>query len=162
MEKQDEVKNHLKLSFMEWIIATLMAGCVVIVFMQVIFRYLLHNSLIWSEELSRYVFCWLVFVGTGMAFGDNSHIMIDFAVSYLRPGARRIVTIFDYIISLVFLAVACWYGIQMVKLTGGTRSPAAGLPLNIVFYAAMPTGTFIGLLFVIRNLYREITRPGRT
>jgi TRAP-type C4-dicarboxylate transport system permease small subunit len=162
MDSQEKAESSRKLSPWEWIIAALMAGCVIVVFMQVVFRYVLQNSLIWSEELSRYLFSWMVFIGGGLAFGDDSHIVIDFAVSFLPPGARKAANLAGRAVSLAFLAVACWYGFQMVLLTRGTLSPAAGLPLNLVFYAAMPAGTLLGALFVLRNFCREIVSAGRS
>lgn len=55
---------------------------VVIVFFQVFFRYALNNPLAWSEELARFTFVWLVFISSAVVVRDDSHMSMDFVVSY--------------------------------------------------------------------------------
>lgn len=50
---------------------------VILVFFQVILRYVFSSSLSWSEELARYIFIWQIWLGTSVAQRDNSHVRIE-------------------------------------------------------------------------------------
>ena len=52
-------------------------------FLQVIFRYFFNHPLFWSEELSRYCFVWIVFVGAAIAVKHGAHIGVDYFVKHL-------------------------------------------------------------------------------
>ena len=49
----------------------------ILIFTQVVCRYVMHNSLTWSEELGRYLFVWITFVGLPVALKAGAHVAID-------------------------------------------------------------------------------------
>ncbi|MCE7878778.1 MAG: TRAP transporter small permease, partial [Betaproteobacteria bacterium PRO3] len=62
------------------------AGMFACVFAQVVFRYFLDDPLVWSDELARYLFVWVSFLGWIIAARNRSHLAIDMALA--RPGPR--------------------------------------------------------------------------
>ena len=73
------------------IITALFSGFVVITFAQVVFRYVIGYSLYWSEELARYLFVWVSFLGSVVALERGVHIGMDVVVAKLprRPKTLR-------------------------------------------------------------------------
>jgi len=63
---------------LDYTLAGLFAATIVVVLLQVVSRYLLDNSLTWTEELSRYLFAWIIFLGAALGLRDQSHIKVDF------------------------------------------------------------------------------------
>ena len=63
----------------ETICIILMSVMTIIIFIQVIMRYVMHNSLSWSEELARYCFIWLIYIGVAYGCKLMNHIKIDAA-----------------------------------------------------------------------------------
>ena len=64
----------------EYAVCALLAVMVVVVFLQVIFRFIIRSSLPWSEELSRYVMVWIVFLGASIGIKRKSHIGVEVVV----------------------------------------------------------------------------------
>ena len=64
----------------ETICIILMSVMTIIIFIQVIMRYVMHNSLSWSEELARYCFVWLIYIGVAYGCKLMKHIKIDAAL----------------------------------------------------------------------------------
>ena len=69
-------------------------------FAQVVFRYGLGASLSWSEEFARYVFVWIIFIGTSVATRRGQHIMVEVIVALFPPKLREAV-------GLVSIGIAC-------------------------------------------------------
>ena len=80
------MRNLLKKfnKFEEIVLVSSLVLNVIIIFMQVIMRYFFNTSLTWSEELSRYIFIWQVWLGSSIAFVDNQHIRVDLIFSIFK------------------------------------------------------------------------------
>jgi TRAP-type C4-dicarboxylate transport system permease small subunit len=100
---------------------------------RVIGRYLLGAGLPWSEELTRLLFIWLIFVGAARA----SHMRIDLLPAALAPRARRALEIGSALLCVLLLAILAWYGIGMVQLTAGDHFTALGLSVQYLYWAAV-------------------------
>jgi TRAP-type C4-dicarboxylate transport system permease small subunit len=157
-----EPSGERKLSVADWIIATLFAATIVVVTAQVVWRYVFNDSLIWTEELSRYLFTWMTFVGAALAIREATHIRITALTDRLPPTARKWLRLATLALIVAFLAYMVLIGFRWVRLNADTRTPALGLPLNYVLYAALPVASLLGVGFGIRRivaLLRE--RPER-
>lgn len=79
----------------------LLAVTVVIGFAQVLCR-VLHAALPWSEELLRYCFVWLTFMGAGLGIGAGTHLSVEFFAGLFPKKAQRILAAFAMILVLLF------------------------------------------------------------
>jgi TRAP-type transport system small permease protein len=136
-----------KMDILDWIIAALFGATTVAIALQVFFRYILNNSLTWSEEISRYLFTWITFLGAAAAIRENQHVVIDFIVVKLPPTWRKTLEIGVLALVLVFKMVVAYFGFLLVGMTAGTLSPALALPLNLVFYASLPAAFLVGIVY---------------
>ena len=92
---------------------TIVAIMAILVIAQVIFRYVLNDPLDWSEELARFSFIYLAFIGIGAAYGRRRHMFVDALVIELPPRFRRIAEV-----SVVGLATA--FLVAVIGITGRT------------------------------------------
>jgi len=89
------------------------------VFLQFFSRYVLGDSVAWTEEMARYLLILVCFIGGSMAVRRNSHIMVEFFYRYMPPAMGRLLSTLVDMARIVFFAAAAWitYG-----LAGRTHS----------------------------------------
>lgn len=133
--------------FVIYAVLFLMAVLVSLVFIQVVLRYVFSNGLVWVEELDRYIFVWLMFLGIATGVYKQKHIAIT-AVADRLKGFSKGIQLLVHIITGSFFAVLCWQGIQFVEVNmSGT---AAVLPINLgIIYSIIPLSGFIAMIFVV-------------
>lgn len=147
--------KHRKLPIEIHIGSALLVIMTGILFAQVVARFVFNNSFFWSEEISRYIFIWLVFLGIGALIQLSEHITIDVLSEYLPERFQRIHQQFVIAVMTavnVLLLVLAWR-ITFITFEIGELSPAVGLPFWIV-YASLPVGLSIA---VIRGITTSIS-----
>ena len=115
--------------------ALLLAAMVVLVFGNVVLRYVFNSGIAMSEELSRWLFVWMVFLGAIVGLREHAHLGMDTLVKALPPAGSRICYGLSHALMLyaaVLLTEGSWK--QMI-LNADTTAPASGLSVG-VFYAA--------------------------
>ncbi|WP_227935615.1 TRAP transporter small permease [Alkalihalobacillus deserti] len=127
------------------------------IFMQVFMRYVLGSSLAWSEELARYCFIWLVYLGISYGVRKQRHIKVDIVLILLKDKWKVVLNI---VANLIFLAFAVFviiygYGIASKLLAFGQTSPALQLPMGLV-YLATPVGMGLTAFRLIQQLIQLI------
>lgn len=140
--------------------SVLLAVMTIILFIQVVARFIFSSSFSWSEEVSRYLFIWMVFLVIGALIQLSEHIAIDVLADRVPKRFRRLL---DQTLILIMVAINIILLIEAAKITWivmdlGQISPAAGLPFWIV-YAAFPVGLLIA---VVRATITSIRLWSRT
>ena len=122
----------------------------IILFVQVVFRFVLHAALPWSEEASRYLLVWTAFIGGAYGVRRGAHIGIEAFALLLPKKAQKVLNIFVLVVSTVVCCVILKYGIDIVstQLSKGQLSPAMRIPMGYM-YAAIPVGM---VFFIIRHI----------
>lgn len=143
------------------IVILVILACVMvsITFAQVFARYVLSNPLFWSEELARYCFVWIVFIGAGAALKRGSHIGVDYFVKRLSPRVANMLSIPITLLMGFFLGAVIINAIPVIQKNMAQFSPAVGLPMGLV-YLAIPIGAAIMLIYTIDDLLDLILRLG--
>ncbi len=88
---------------LEAILAINLAVLSCIVFINIILRYGFQTSILSVDELSRYLFVWLTFIGAIVAFMDNAHVQVTFLVEKLSPAWQRRVALVTHSLNLIYL-----------------------------------------------------------
>lgn len=131
----------------------LMIGILVVMSLGVFFRYVLNDSLSWSEELSRYGLVYATFIGTALAVRRNSHIRVSVLEEFL-PGTRGVLRVIQYVITLVFVVLMTYLAIRISGVLYNTKSAAMLLPMTYV-YAAIVVGFGLAALRLLLQLVRR-------
>ncbi len=132
------------------LLAVLTVVMVVVVFLQVLNRYLLNNPLSWTEEVARIVFVWITFLGAFAAVTTNSHIRVAAFVRRFSPPTQDVLAAVTTCLMVIYLCYLCVVGMSVVRETWTTFSPALDLPFAYV-YAAIP---ICGALMLASLLWR--------
>jgi len=135
-----------------WLMAATVAILIVPVTLQIVSRYTaLIPSWIWTEELSRFLFIWMVMLGAMIAVREGTHFIVDFLPD-MAPKPTAAVQIVANLCVLAFALVFVWWGIQFVRFGWNQTSEIAELPMWTIFVAWPLTGItwvlFLGEQFV--------------
>jgi TRAP-type C4-dicarboxylate transport system permease small subunit len=120
------------------VVIAILAAMALMVFVNVALRFLTDHSILWVEEVSRYLMIWLTFLGSGIVLRYGAHIGIDTLQERLprqAPAIRALI----FVLLLAFFATMVWLGVRYALLTWGQTTPVLGIPIGAV-YLAMPVG----------------------
>lgn len=128
---------------------------VVFVFLNVVLRTFFNSGLTWSEELSRYLFVFVTYIGAISAMRVNGHLGVDTLISRMRPSIQLLM----YTVSQAI--IACLMGIlvagthKMVLQNLESRTAALGISYSLLYGIGYITGAAI-LLMAISNIIHAI------
>jgi TRAP-type C4-dicarboxylate transport system permease small subunit len=140
--------------------SVLMGIMIVNVAVGVFTRYILQDSLPWSEELGRYLMVWCGFLGCGLAMKDDGHVGVTMVLDLLPPGARRIVLLLGRTIITVFLAVVFVKSLSLLNTLKIQKSSAMEIPMAIP-YASVTVGMALMFIENIRKMAHLVREPAR-
>ncbi|RLL43872.1 TRAP transporter small permease [Oceanobacillus piezotolerans] len=135
--------------------AAALAIMVVLVFGNVVLRYFLNSGITWSEEMSRYLFIWLTFLGAIGAFNNKEHLGVDMLIKRLPAKAKKVVLIIGDLLMLFVLILILDGSWKMTLINMDSTAPATGMPLAFVHGTGILVSISMGLI-IINNLYRII------
>ena len=121
-----------------WIVIAILAAMASMVFANVALRFLTDRSIVWVEEVSRYLMIWLTFLGAGLVLRYGGHIGID-TLQERFPGFAPRIRIAIFVVMLAFFGVMLWLGVRYAAFTWGQTTPVLQIPIGAV-YLAMPIG----------------------
>ena len=149
--------DSLLAAILRWVMIVMMAMMTTVVFAQVCFRYLLNVPLGWSEELSRFAFVWLSFLGAAYLVRGQQHLRVTIVESKVPHRVRVIFRIVQYVAALFCTVVFLSGGIGIVGDEWGQVSPATGLRMGYV-YGVIPVAAALMVLWIITSGITEIGR----
>lgn len=148
-----KVLKWLDANLEKYLCVVLMSLMTIIIFVQVVARYVFQNSLSWSEELARYIFIWLVYLGISYGCQMRKHIKIDAALGLFPKAARKYVVIVGDVLFLAFALYVAYTGFGY-SLSQTRVSSAMGIPFKYVYIS-----TLVGFaLAAIRQIQTIIYR----
>ncbi|RAK22068.1 TRAP-type C4-dicarboxylate transport system permease small subunit [Anoxybacillus vitaminiphilus] len=119
------------------LITIILSAMCIFVFLNVVLRYVFNSGLTWSEELARYLFVWVVFLGAIVASKDKGHLGVDLLVSILPRGWQRIAYVLSNIVIIIVLGLFIDGLIKMMALNSGVTGPGTGLPVALFYLAGL-------------------------
>ncbi|HTV74885.1 MAG TPA: TRAP transporter small permease [Candidatus Acidoferrales bacterium] len=126
----------------------LVVGVLVIVALQIVFRFFLHSPLSWSEELATYVLVWTAFLGLAIAQRDHSHISVQI---FPKINASPLGRWSAWVGMVVLFCLIGSGGFNLAIQNGEEQSPAMGLPFWVV-YMILPISSVLGLYHCARAI----------
>ncbi len=131
---------------LEALLALAMAAMVAMVFGNVVLRYLFDSGILVSEELSRFLFLWLTFLGAVAVLRRGGHLGFDTVVQALPRGGRLLCRILSALLTLAVCLVFLWGAWPLVLVNLDNASPVSGLPLGWAYASALVSGVGLSLL----------------
>lgn len=136
---------------LEVTIVACLAVMSVLVFANVVLRYVFDSGIAWSEELSRLVFVWLIFLGAILASKEHAHIGFDTLVRRLPDSGRKLLILVSGLVMLaccVFLVIGGW---QQTVINLQNQYPVLGISYAWLYAVAIVFGIGTGIA-IIANL----------
>ena len=135
---------------------------VLLVFLQVIMRTVFKNSLTWSEELSRYIFIWQIWLGASTALKYNEHIRVTRIYSFMKSEKLKAgIGLAADFIWFLFCAYMVLNGKELLVSMAARNAASSGLQLPLVYvYMAFPIASFLvclRLLGVLAGDWKKLT-----
>lgn len=127
---------------------------------QVFTRYVLNDSLSWTEEVSRYTFVWVSLVGAVLATSTGAHCVVTVVEGLLKGRARDIHRLFVFACILVGSFVMLTQGINIVQATLPVRSTHLKIPMGLV-YLAVPVSGFGLFVHTIADIIKVFLGGGK-
>jgi TRAP-type transport system small permease protein len=145
--------NALFFKLAELLLVLLLSAMVVMVFGNVVLRYGFNSGLDFSEELSRFFFIWITFLGAIIAMRENAHLGLDTVVRLLPRAGKK----FCFGLSNLLMLGCCvlmFYGtLRQHQINATTAAAVTGLPMSYVYGVGYVASLAMGLL-ILRNLIK--------
>ena len=138
-------------------IAACLAVMVVLVFGNVVLRYAFNSGITVSEELSRWLFVWLTFVGAVVALRDHKHLGMDSVVSRLPVGARKACFIVSNALMLYCVYLFFRGSWDQTVINIGNMAPATGISSGWFYYSVGIFFSVMAAALLLRNLWQAVT-----
>jgi TRAP-type transport system small permease protein len=127
----------------------------ILVFGNVVLRYIFNSGITWSEEMSRFLFVWMVFLGAIAALRENMHLGVDIVINALPRKAKKVVFIISNLLVLYVLWLLLNGSWKMAVLNMNSKAPATGTPLGLVYGIGVVTSVGMAII-VLTNMFQTL------
>ena len=147
-----------------WALLVFYVMLVVTMFVEVLRREIMSYSSIWGEEIVRYSFIYLAWIGAAAAVRERGHIRIDVILQYVGRRVKALLYIFGDIVMFAVALVALYWSFETVLVSAKFGSVSHGLRISQVwFLSAVPIGFALVVFRLIQSFLRDVSdlRAGR-
>lgn len=137
---------------LEYLLILLLSGMAVMVFVNVILRYVFNSGLTVSDEMARYFFVWLTFVGAVVGFREYGHMGVESLVARFGRKGRVICMFLTNLLILGVSAIFFWGTWKQLPINVSMTAPVTGLSMGWVYGIGFFTGAGCGLIALERLL----------
>ncbi len=131
---------------------------VIFVFLNVMLRICFNSGLTWSEELSRYLFVFVTYIGAISAMRVNGHMVVDMLIAKVSPKIQMALYVIAQALIAILMLILVHGSFKMVMQNTASRTAALGISYALLYSAGIITGVAIAILAVI-NIVHAVTHP---
>lgn len=131
---------------------------VVFVFLNVVLRTFFNSGLTWSEELSRYLFVYVTYIGAISAMRVNGHLGVDTLISRMKPQVQMVMYVVSQTLIAVIMGILIHGSYKMVLQNTASKTAALGIPYSVLYFAGIITGVSIAIM-AIGNIAHAVIHP---
>lgn len=144
--------------FEEVLMAIFLCGIVIMMTTHVFFRYVLRAPLTWTEESTRYMFIWFVFMGISYGIRNGTHIRVNI-IEVLCPKVTPVFSLIQDLVGTAFVFYLVPAAFRSMQQLAAHHQTSAGLHLPMVFvYGALMLGLSLSVIRIIQKFYIRVTR----
>lgn len=126
---------------------------VIVVFLQVIFRFVLDQPLAWTEELSRYLLVWITFLGAGYAMSVKAHPSVELLYEKANSYVKKFMMVLSTAVTVFFFWQITTNSLEFIGRSMMQTSPALQIPMGYIYFV-IPIAS---LLFILNLLYVTVS-----
>ena len=140
-----------------WLLLVFYVMLVITMAIEVLRREVFAYSSIWGEEIVRYSFIYLAWIGAAAAVKERAHIRIDVLMHYLGPRPKALLYIFGDLVMFVVAIIALYWSYETVHVSAKFGSVTDGLRVSKVwFLMAVPIGFALMIWRLLQSLRRDL------
>lgn len=140
-----------------WALLLFYAMLVITMAVEVLRREIFAYSSIWGEEVVRYAFIYLAWIGAAAAVKERAHIRIDVILHYLGDRTKALMYIFGDLVTFAVALIALYWSWETVMVSFKYGSVSHGLRVSLVwFLMAVPAGFALMIVRLIQSFIRDI------
>ena len=121
----------------DYVVLVVFWALAAVVFAQFFSRYVLNSSIVWTEEVARYLLIATGFLGSVMAVRKRGHIYVEVFYRFLPPVVGRIMSTLVDIIKILFFAVGMYLAIRIMPIMKNQSMASLPLPMTYVYFPVM-------------------------
>ena len=152
---QSDRKNVWGEKLINWVNAFFLLVMVLVILLQVIARYLFNHALPWPEELGRFLFAWIVFLGTVAVIQADEMLNLDLVFRWIPKSAAAGLRLLVSLVVFVFLLVMVKGGYELMIRQASQRSVGLEISMGIVYFV-IPFGTLLMALIMFLRILRML------
>ena len=152
--------SDLFFRLVEFLLVVMLSAMVIMVFGNVVLRYGFNDSIISSEELSRFLFIWITFLGAIVTLRENAHLGVDTVVRKLGLRGKKAAAIVSNLMMIGCCALMFYGTFKQHGINASTRSAVTEIPMIWVYgvgYVASIAMTLILLGKLLRLVRGDVT-----
>lgn len=153
-EAEGVARERFDLRLLTLIASLLVAVTVSLTFMQVILRYFFNNPQTWVEEVGRYLFVWITFLGVAAAYFRDTHIRVDAVMSLIGGRVQRGADLLRRFVDAAAIAALLYSGILVAWKQRFTKFYTMPDVPQVIFYLAVPVCAAFALVYVVHGIVR--------
>lgn len=143
-----KIDKHIE----EWILVTLLTVSLTSITLQICMRFIFGNSLSWSEELARYCFIWLIYIGIAYGVKRARHITLDIAFDLVPDTFKKILLVVSNVLVGIFALAVIYYSVFLIEQLATFGQTSAAMRLNMVWvYLSVPIGMLLTIIRLVQN-----------
>ncbi|QNS15551.1 TRAP transporter small permease [Mannheimia bovis] len=135
---------------LEVLAVVILSAMSILVFLNVVLRYGFNSSINVTEEISRFMFVWLTFLGAVLAFSENQHVSVTMLTDKLSPMKKKVLSVITDCVMLFCCYLIIDGSWIQFNLNLNNLAPISGLPQGITFLASTVAGVLIAILIIAR------------
>ncbi|GGK22217.1 putative TRAP transporter small permease protein [Caldalkalibacillus thermarum] len=133
------------------IITVIFSTMVILVFLNVVLRYGFDSGITWSEELARFLFVYIVFLGAIVAHKEKAHLGVDLFVGSLPLGLQKAVYALINFIVIAVLYLFVDGALKMYQLNINNFAPATGISISVLYVAGIAAGLIMMIISAVQT-----------
>ncbi|SNS84522.1 TRAP-type C4-dicarboxylate transport system, small permease component [Noviherbaspirillum humi] len=141
---------------MEAVSALFLAIMVLLVFSNVVLRYVLNTGITVAEEVSRWLFVWMTFMGAMVAMREHGHLGTDFLVGRLPAAGKKVCLVLGHLLMLYVTWLLFNGSLAQARINWDVAAPATGAPIAIFYASGVLFSVSTGVVLLL-DLFRALT-----
>lgn len=140
------------------LICRIFVGAIVaIIFYAVVMRYIFQRPPFWAEELSRFIFIWIIMLGAVLVTREQSHIEFVLIIQLLPKRLRFVLTMLIRLLMLAFCWVMVQQGLKIYPIVAEASSPTFGISMGWL-YLSIPVGGLLMGICILENILKSFLK----
>ncbi len=143
---------------LETVMIVALSVMVVVMFMQVVLRYVFATGFAWTEELSRFMMIYMIFIGAAVLASQDGHISVTILDDLLKGVSRKVIKGVQYALTLAYCIVMGNLGLSTLAIVAKQKTPNMQITMDWV-YAIIPVSMILMAIYILAKFVQLFAKP---